>query len=372
MPKESKTTDIPFSSPVTNHKPQLHNSIGEVNVWVGTYFEVKIPANTFFDEEDGNTENLQLLLQIDLYQLLDQGSWIQFNSSRQLLYGLPDQSHVGSHEFIMIAVDKENSSSVDAFQVNVNYWPVDEQTPVLFTARFQGEPTMLTNNIHKKILFCKKLAFALGDRNSSTVTLKSITNGSILVEWTNSSLPRNTCPAEQIYEMCRRISDSQGQPTSIFYSAMEPEFRPINIEARGVNKCQRFSFLPIGEDIISVSPGNISVPLPSTITPSSSSGWHSREDVYLHTVIPSVVVAALLLTAGLIALVCYRKKRHGKLNTEEQATFIKKGVPIIFADELDDAKSPPTSSLPLILREESHLWLPTITPVQYVEKFIKS
>ncbi|XP_027026804.1 dystroglycan 1-like [Tachysurus fulvidraco] len=361
MPREPKTTDIPYSSPVTNQKPQLLNSIGELNVWVGTYFELKIPANTFFDQEDGNTENLRLLMQINLYQALDQGSWIQFNSSSQLLYGLPDQSHFGRHEFLMIAIDKENSSTMDDFQVHVNNWPVDDQSPVVFTARFQGEPTMLTNDLNKKILFCKKLAFALGDRNISAVTLRKILRGSILVEWTNSSLPKNTCPEQQIHEMCRRISDNQGHPTSIFYSAMEPEFRPINIGARGANKCQRYSFLPLGNFSIPVSAENITGPLPSTVTPSSSSGWHSSDDVYLHTVIPSIVVAALLLTAGFIAMVCYRKKRHGKLSTEEQATFIKKGVPIIFADELEDAKSPPSSSMPLILREEK----PPMAPPHY-------
>lgn len=361
VPREPKTTDTPSSSPVTNQKPQLHNSIGEVSVWVGTYFEVKIPADTFFDQEDGNTENLRLLFQQNLYEALDQGSWIQFNSSSQLLYGLPDQSHVGRHEFLMMAIDKENSSTIDAFEIHVNHWPVDDQSPVVFTARFQGEPKMLTNDIHKKILFCKKLASALGDHNSSSVTLRNISRGSILVEWTNSSLPKNPCPAEQIQEMCRRISDAQGHPTSIFYSAMEPEFKPINIGALGANKCQRFSFLPLGEVSIPVSPGNISVSVLSTDTPSSSSGWHSSDDVYLHTVIPSVVVAALLLTAGFIAMVCYRKKRRGKLTTEEQATFIKKGVPIIFADELDDAKSPPSSSMPLILREEK----PPMAPPHY-------
>ncbi|KAF4070710.1 hypothetical protein AMELA_G00288730 [Ameiurus melas] len=361
IPREPKTTDTPSSSPLTNQKPRLHNSIGVVNVWVGTYFEVKIPANTFFDQEDGNTEQLRLVLQQNLYQVLDQGFWIQFNGSSQLLYGLPDQSHVGRHAFVMIAIDKENSSTMDSFEVHVKHWPVDDQAPVVFTARFEGEPKMLTNDIHKKILFCKKLASALGDHNSSSVTLRNISRGSILVDWTNSSLPESPCPAEQIQELCRRISDAQGHPTSIFYSAMEPEFKPINIGARGANKCQMFSFLPQGEVSIPVSPENISVPLPSTVTPSSNSGWHSSDDVYLHTVIPSVVVAALLLTAGFIAMVCYRKKQRGKLTSEEQATFIKKGVPIIFADELDDAKSPPSSSMPLILREEK----PPMPPPHY-------
>ncbi|XP_049342060.1 dystroglycan 1-like [Astyanax mexicanus] len=363
MPREPKTTVKPSrrTTPVTNQKPQLHNPIDEVNVWVGTYFEVKIPADTFFDQEDGSTERLRLSLRQSHNQAVDEGSWIQFNSTSQLLYGLPDLSHVGRHEFFMMATDKEDTSTTDAFEVHVNRWPAEDQSPVTFTARFQGEPSALSGDIHKKILLSKKLAFALGDRNSSSVTLRNISNGSILVEWTNSSLPKNPCPREQIQAMCRRISDAQGQPTPIFNSAMEPEFKPINISVRGANKCQRFSFVPPGELPIPPSTGESPTLVPTSVTPSSGSGRRSSDDVYLHTVIPAVVVAALLLTAGFIAMVCYRKKRRGKLTTEEQATFIKKGVPIIFADELDDSKSPPSSSMPLILREEK----PPLPPPQY-------
>ncbi|XP_076859122.1 dystroglycan 1-like [Brachyhypopomus gauderio] len=363
IPREPKTTVKPSrrTNILINQKPQLHNPIDEVNVWVGTYFEVKIPADTFFDQEDGSTEKLRLSLRQSQNQAVDEGSWIQFNSTSQLLYGLPDQGHAGRHEFFMIATDKEDSSTTDAFEVHVNRWPVDDLSPVVFTARFQGEPQTLTSDIHKRILLSKKLASALGDRNSSSVTLRNISRGSILVEWSNSSLPKNPCPREQIQAMCRRISDGQGHPTSIFYSAMEPEFKPINISVRGANKCQRFSFVPPGEILVPMSPGEVSVPVPSSATSSSGSGRRSGDDVYLHTVIPAVVVAALLLTAGFIAMICYRKKRRGKLTTEEQATFIKKGVPIIFADELDDAKSPPSASMPLILREEK----PPLPPPQY-------
>ncbi|XP_062854624.1 dystroglycan 1-like [Trichomycterus rosablanca] len=359
---EPKTTnDKAPRGPLPNQKPELHNPIDEINVWVGTYFEVKIPADTFFDQEDGSTEKLRLSLRQTYNQVLDEGSWIQFNSTSQLLYGLPDHGHVGRHEFFMMAIDKEHLSTTDAFEVKVNPWPTDDQSPVVFTACFQGEPNMLSKDIHKKILLSKKLASALGDRNSNTITLKNITWGSIIVEWTSSSLPRSPCPREQIQAMCRRISDANGHPTPIFYGAMQPEFIPINVTVRGVNKCQRFLFVPPQEVSISLSPVNVSTQVPSTIAPSSSSGWSRSDDVYLHTVIPAVVVAALLLCGGFIAMVCYRKKHNGKMTTEEQATFIKKGVPIIFADELDDTKSPSSSSMPLILREEK----PPLPPPQY-------
>ena len=121
------------------------------------------------------------------------------------------------------------------------------RSPVLFAARFQGEPRSVTNDIHKKILLVKKLAYSFGDRNSSSITLRNITKGSIVVEWTNNSLQQNPCPKEQIQAMSRRISDAEGRPSPIFSNAMEPDFRPINITIKGTGSCHNYMFVPPAE-----------------------------------------------------------------------------------------------------------------------------
>ncbi|XP_071017853.1 dystroglycan 1 [Oncorhynchus clarkii lewisi] len=361
MPRESKTTTAKPARRTTpssivpdprNEKPDLRNPIDQVNAFVGTYFEVKIPSDTFFDKEDGTTDKLRLTLRMNHNEVVGDDSWIQFNSTSQLLYGLPDSNHVGKHEYFMQATDKGGLNAIDAFEVRVNRWASNDKSPVLFQARLHGEPRLVTNDIHKKILLIKKLAYSFGDRNSSTVTLRNITKGSIVVEWTNNSLQQNPCPKEQIQTMSRRISDAQGRPSQTFISAMEPDFIPISIKVKGTGACRNYMFVP---------PGEITIPIPPAVTPALGTGRQSTDDVYLHTVIPAVVVAAILLIAGIIAMICYRKKRKGKLTIEDQATFIKKGVPIIFADELDDSKPPPSSSMPLILQEEK----PPLPPPEY-------
>ncbi|KAM9750965.1 dystroglycan 1-like isoform 1-T4 [Menidia menidia] len=359
-PREPKSTTAkppkrttPLSlSPDSNQNPEIRNPIDQVTAWVGTYFEVKIASDAFYDHEDGTTDKLRLTLKRTPKETVNETSWIQFNSTIQLLYGFPEDKHEGGHEYFMLATDKGGKSIMDAFEVRVNRWSNNDKPSVVFAARFHGDPKSLSNDVHKKILLAKKLAYAFGDRNSSSVTLRSITKGSIVVEWTNSSLQQNPCPKDQITILSNKIADPQGTPKLAFIKAMEPEFKPINISVRGTNKCQRYTFIP---------PGEIPVPVLPTVIPSPGTGQRSSDDVYLHTVIPAVVVAALLLIAGIIAMVCYRKKRKGKMTIEEQATFIKKGVPIIFADELDDSKSPPSSSIPLILQEEK----PPLPPPEY-------
>lgn len=345
-----RTTPVPVS-PDGNIKPELRNPIDQVNAYIGTYFEVKVPPDTFFDKEDGTTDKLRLTLRKGS-DLVGDDSWIQFNSTSQLLYGLPDQEHEGKHEYFMQATDKGGLYAIDAFEVRVNRWGNNVKSPVLFTAVFDGDARTVTNDVHKKILLVKKLAQSFGDRNGSTVTLKNIIKGSIIVEWTNNSLPQNPCPKEQIEQLSRRISDPDGKPSQHFKYVMQPDFKASNITVRGTGSCRNFMFVPKGE---------LFDPTPDPVTPAVGAGRQSTDDVYLHTVIPAVVVAAILLIAGIIAMICYRKKRKGKLTIEDQATFIKKGVPIIFADELDDSKPPPSSSMPLILQEEK----PPLPPPEY-------
>ncbi|KAK1799508.1 hypothetical protein P4O66_000392 [Electrophorus voltai] len=348
IPKSSTPSVVP---PDVNVKPELRNPIDQVKAYIGTYFEVKIPSDTFFDKEDGTTDKLRLTLR-KKNDPVGEDSWIQFNSTSQLLYGLPDWPHEGKHEYFMQATDKGGLYTTDALEVCVSRFGNNVKPPVLFAARFQGEPRSVTNDIHKKILLIKKLAYSFGDRNSSSITLKNISKGSIVVEWTNNSLQQFPCPKEQIQAMSRRISDGEGRPSPLFNNAMEPDFRAINITIKGTGSCRNYMFVP---------PADIPDPSPPAVTPAVGAGRQSTDDVYLHTVIPAVVVAAILLIAGIIAMICYRKKRKGKLTIEDQATFIKKGVPIIFADELDDSKPPPSSSMPLILQEEK----PPLPPPEY-------
>ncbi|XP_077357762.1 dystroglycan 1-like [Festucalex cinctus] len=365
VPREPKTSTAkpratpspgPPSDPY-NEKPVLRNPVDQVNALVGTYFEVKIPSDTFFDKEDGTTDKLRLSLRKNLNEVVEETSWIQFNSTSQLLYGLPDAHHAGKHEYFVQAADKGGLSAVDAIEVRVARWPAKDRSPVVFAARLEGEPRRLTSDVHKKILLVRKLAAAVGERNCSTVSLRNISAGSILVEWTNSSLAPAPCPADDIGRLSRMLADADGRPSGSLRRALEPDFRPLAVTAEGRAGCAAYSFIP---------PGRAELPPPAAAaSPAPGTGRRSADDVYLHTVIPAVVVAAILLLAGMAAMMCYRKKRKGKLTLEEQATFIKKGVPIIFADELDDnAKALPVSSgAPLVLLEEK----PPLPPPEYPE-----
>lgn len=343
-----------------NQRPELKNHIDRVDAWVGTYFEVKIPSDTFYDKEDTTTDKLKLTLKLREQQLVGEKSWVQFNSNSQLLYGLPDSGHVGKHEYFLHATDKGGLSAVDAFEIHVHRRPQGDKAPARFKATLAGDAAPVVSDVHRKIALVRKLAFAFGDRNCSSVTLQNITQGSIVVEWTNNTLPLEPCPKEQVAGLSRRIAEDDGKPRAAFSNALEPDFKALSVAVRGSGSCRHLQFIPVAP------PRRVPSEAPTTVVPDRDPEKSSEDDVYLHTVIPAVVVAAILLIAGIIAMICYRKKRKGKLTLEDQATFIKKGVPIIFADELDDSKPPPSSSMPLILQEEKAPLPPPEYPNQSV------
>ena len=76
-----------------------------------------------------------------------------------------------------------------------------------------------------------------------------------------------------------------------------------------------------------------------------SAGAGNSDNVLITTVVPAIVIVVILLFALLIACVLYRKKRKGNLNVEEQNTFVNKGAPVIFPNELEDKPNDVTKPL---------------------------
>jgi len=79
-----------------------------------------IPDNTFYDPEDGDTNNLHLLFQTFEDELsVAPNSWIQLNQTSRTLYGLPLHDDVGRHLYKLVAADSNGRLATMAFEVYV-------------------------------------------------------------------------------------------------------------------------------------------------------------------------------------------------------------------------------------------------------------
>ena len=329
--------------------PILNSDIRRLEVSVGDILYYKIPEDTFKDVEDGNTTQLKLMFtSIDGYTM-PRMSWVQFNQTTQVLYGLPVAEHVGKHEYIMAAIDKSGRIAKDIFEIYVTRRPREKKINHEFAITLDMDYEDFSFDVNKRIDVASRIARHYGDNDMKSITVTRIDPGSVIYAWTNSSVPTDPCPQNLIVTLLEYLITDNNTVNPTFLKIMRP-YRILRAEAKPYGSCDPNGLGP-------GRPGSGTGTATDKDDPKSEPA--SEEDILITTVVPAVVIAAVLLLAGCVACILYRKKRKGKLSDEDQTTFIKKGIPIIFADELDDKPDPPTK--PLIMQEEK----PACLPPQY-------
>ncbi|XP_064488826.1 dystroglycan 1-like isoform X2 [Ornithodoros turicata] len=340
-------TSAPSPPPIPNTPPEKRNAIGQINATVGEILRFKIPEDTFFDSRDGITPFLKLSFLTMDNMHLPESSWIQFNPKTQELYGLPFDADVRRYEFQMVALDNEGSSVSDVFVVVVHprsqkKWAVE------FSLHIDEDFKAFNHNISRKVLVAWKLARLFGDHDPRYITVSSISAGSVVYAWTNNTLPYEPCPTTTIRRLMSYLVNDNRTLTQRLVEEMKPEFHILKTDTMPLGLC-------LDQGLPTTSVVNTEAAPPAVdpdVTPSD-------DDIYITTIIPAVVIAVMLLLAAIVACFLYRKKRKGKMTMQDSSTFINKGIPIIFADELDDKPDP--AKPPVIMKEER----PPLPPPEY-------
>ena len=198
--------------------------------------------------------------------------------------------------------------------------------------------------------FVEKLKLLFGDYNTNAVSISTITEGSTIVTWYNRTLRTDMCPEDDISHLRKVLVNDDQSISDRVREKMSPEFNVLAITLMPTGKCQG----ELTELHIPDSPGQ---PLDDTQQVGSS-------DEYLVTfVVPAVIIAAMLILAGIVACVLYRRRRTGKMNVgdeDDRQSFRNKGIPVIFQDELEERPDPGNKS-PVIMKEEK----PPLPPPEY-------
>lgn len=114
----AKATDL-FTITVnnTNDEPVLNLPINDVTLNVFEEFEVKIPKNTFYDEDFGDVLIYNALQSTGF----DLPQWLKFSSEELKFYGTPGKDAAGIYTIRLSATDKGGLSCFDEFEITVNY-----------------------------------------------------------------------------------------------------------------------------------------------------------------------------------------------------------------------------------------------------------
>lgn len=338
-------TSIPTSVTPGSTKPKLRNPIDVINATAGEFLMFPIPEDTFYDQSQGLTSSLLLELKTGSSAKLKPSDWIRYDSSYNALVGLPMPSDIGTHKYHLVATNRDKGQNTEVFVIEVHPRPAHQKLQIEFCVVLDYDFRLFQSDLSNKVKVLDKLQRLYGDKDTRYITVLAFNEGSVRFSWTNNSLPDKPCPKEEIGVLLKYLFTDNMTVSKQLVSAFQPEFN-----------VSEASIIPGNACLGAYTPTSVSAIPAVTVETEHAT---SDDDVYISTIIPAVVIAAMLLIAAIVACILYRKKRKGKMTMEDNSTFINKGIPIIFADELEDKVDP--AKAPMIMKEEK----PPLPPPEY-------
>jgi neurexin len=382
----SKETIRPSKQPVTPVSPEPEKNktpapnkrvFKRVDGNFGRLINIQIPKDLFHDEEDGNTRNLKLMLLKDQMNV-PRTHWLQLKEKQQILHGvlLPPKPPRGKpprkleFSYELAAIDSGGKIARTPLQVVMKRLPHINKINHEFMISIDFDYHIFKDNVMNSVTVVNKIAKLYGENTTENIVITSMKPGSVMFSWTNTSVEMAPCPALEINRLLSYIITDKKTLTQNFVDIMRP-YRIKTAGARALGACQGLNFKAMGKSVDGDSIGTVFVRnmddnTPYDVSPGTGQSEEdkksretSEDNLLITTVVPAVVIAAMILLAAIIACILYRKKRKGKLSDEDKHTFVNKGIPVIFADELEDKPDPPTK--PLIMPEEK----PPLPPPEY-------
>ena len=331
-----------------NHAPTTRNQVDHLSAEVGVLFRYQVPADTFHDEEDGDTRMLKLSLQNMNRQPLESRSWLQFDSPNQEFYGLPLDGDVGIEEYQLLCTDSSGAVESDGLVVAVKERSKkpEDQPLVEFSLKIDDNFDTLMSKASRKVRLIEALAQIFNDPQPSNIIIRSFTSGSTIVTWSNATLIGTECPPNTVMVNLRRmLMEDDGKLTQRCTDILvAADFQPLSAKVSPLGNC-------VGEHTPTFAPGVDEGKTEGVDGQPSDDAW--SDDYLLTFIVPGIIITVMLLLAAVIACILYRRRRTGKLGLEERRSFVSKGIPIIFAEELEERPSGRhPAKAPVILKEE--------------------
>ncbi|XP_013162810.1 PREDICTED: dystroglycan isoform X1 [Papilio xuthus] len=349
----------PRTRPHDTYPPVTRNQVDHLTATVGHLQVYKVPEDTFFDPEDGGTRNLALSLRRADRSELAAEHWLQFDPRNQEFYGLPSAADEGTVHYQLIAEDSSKKSAYDSLIVEVVKAPTIRPT-VEFHMTLDNPYSALASSARAKRRLLERLANLFDQHHTDNIRVHAITDNPTTIVWYNTSLPMDRCPKKEIEELRKMIivderGTNGGNLQERVDTIFDKDFNVMSIRLVSQGLC--------AEQNTKMAKGGLGPINAGTNLQNKASNADPEYSDYLVTfVIPAVVIVCMILVAGVIACVLYKRRRTGKMSVgdeEERQAFRSKGIPVIFQDELEErGDTEPVHKSPVIMREEKPPLLP--------------
>lgn len=308
--------------------------IWRFSVLVGEVFRYAIPSDTFPRNE------VQELVLVTLDG--SSRSWIKIDHYTRTLYGLPLDGDVGGVWRLALEGMDNRGKKVERYEVEVavrrgpNSGPGNHEVKV----KLEVDYHQFMGDVGQRIDVATRIAHAHGDRDAADVTVTRILEGSVEFFWSNRSLAdADPCPMDALRRMAdRMIRTEDGLLDPDFTRAMEPhEVRSVEFTPKGA--CVSRMEVRTGHRKEEVEEEEEE----EEETGSDPGLARSVDGLLLTTIVPILIlVVVVLLVLVVVCAVCARRKKNKNRKEEEEKerggwdAASRKGVPVIFADELED------------------------------------
>ncbi|KAE9531612.1 hypothetical protein AGLY_010818 [Aphis glycines] len=338
-----------------NYQPVLRNPVDLINATYGQLLSYVVPEDTFYDPEDGTSRRLKLsLMTIDRTQV-PENNWLQFDTKNQEFYGIPLWGDKSLSEYQLICTDREGRSNHDSLVVSIpnttKPLPSAEFDMIFKTPEFKE----FNNSAKLKKLFVERIANLFRDKDTANIVILGISsvNGMTMVTWYNKTLENNRCDEEKVLQLRKILLNEDEKLSENVTKYMKPSFSVVGAHVIPSGMCEG--------GLTEVRPPKT----PNNVTPRDDNILllFDTSDQYFSTfIIPAIIILAMMLFAGLLACLLYRRRPSSKLRIgdDERQSFRSRGIPVIFQDELDE-RLEPTNKTPIIMREEK----PPLPPPEY-------
>ncbi|XP_014678743.1 PREDICTED: dystroglycan-like [Priapulus caudatus] len=352
-PRKEKTKKPGGPTKQPKSRPSVAQPMKDLQAMQGEVFVFRVPARTFDDGAGGGTRQLSLsLLSRDRSPIPDD-SWLTFNATSQTMSGLPLKALVRAPsvaKYHLVAENIDGRTASVKVTIEVVPRPSDEEFANHFAVAIDDDYDKFSRDPAKQRAFLGRLAAAFGDDDASQVALTSLTPGSTIVAWSNSSQSADECDEEAAKAVAGRMLDDDGNIREEFLEAMKPFVVAAASFAPGgdcVGKVEPLGVAPVPSGAAAASPDDDDTEEEEEVKEEEEVEKEEEDAVLLSTIIPVVVIAVLVVVAVLIACVLCRRRRRQKGYTKaatDDRDALRKHTPVILSGETDDAEMDRTAA----------------------------
>eukprot|EP00794_Sanderia_malayensis_P014401 gene14401-15900_t len=230
---------------LNNTPPKINGNIDTLNASYCSLFTYDLPKQLFIDKEDGALSNLTLALLDRSGSKVDQASWVQIQSSLQILFGYLKVSDAELADTDNLIHYKLAATDSGGLTENVSLSiRIPASIPNIFykvKLTVNSFSDQLKPDVEEEVFLATKIVKYFQDTFFDSVNIlsfeRNVSASKITFGWSNCTLQADTCPEENIKMLIGKVMTDDGKPNSKFTTNLKPQYIIYDIEATRVGKC---------------------------------------------------------------------------------------------------------------------------------------